>query len=355
MDKNDNNDNNDTNYPFRSYSGNPPPYNPNVMSTPNTDVNYNQIQVPILEDYVQPQFPNPPTSDNISNIYDTTYICSDGTYYNKPVPIRSNSKSGKKSKSLLGDSINDDVCYVQIENSFFPITGYPNENWFSDLYARHIFIRKVFMILTLQLFVTFGIVALFSFVDPVRNFMLENIWMVWPALAGSIVFLLIFACCDMLVKTKPWNYIIMGAFTIIEAYLAGIIAACYSRESVLSAMLITFVVTTCLVLFACQTKYDFTGIGPYLMAFLLILIGVGILNAILCASKECQFLSTVYAAGGAILFSFYIIYDTQLIVGGRHRKYEFSENDHVFAALALYLDIINFFMYILQLCGNKRD
>ena len=62
----------------------------------------------------------------------------------------------------------------------------------------------------------------------------------------------------------------------------------------------------------------------------------------------------VYCAIGVLIFSMYVVYDTQLIVGGKHKKFQFSVDDYIFAALALYLDVINLFLYILALLGNNR-
>tara|TARA_B100001057_G_C22014384_1_gene631056 strand:- start:15 stop:164 length:150 start_codon:yes stop_codon:yes gene_type:complete len=39
------------------------------------------------------------------------------------------------------------------------------------------------------------------------------------------------------------------------------------------------------------------------------------------------------------------------IIGGKHKKYTYSLDDYVFAALSLYLDIINLFLYILSIVG----
>lgn len=50
----------------------------------------------------------------------------------------------------------------------------------------------------------------------------------------------------------------------------------------------------------------------------------------------------------------YIVYDTQLIVGGAHKKHEFGVDDYVFAALNLYLDIINLFIFILSIINDRR-
>lgn len=44
--------------------------------------------------------------------------------------------------------------------------------------------------------------------------------------------------------------------------------------------------------------------------------------------------------------------DVQLIVGGRHS--EIDPEEYVFAALEIYLDIINLFLFILQLIEMGR-
>ena len=50
----------------------------------------------------------------------------------------------------------------------------------------------------------------------------------------------------------------------------------------------------------------------------------------------------------------YIIHDTQLIIGGANKKYQIAPDDYVLAALTLYLDIINLFLYLLSLLNKKR-
>lgn len=62
-------------------------------------------------------------------------------------------------------------------------------------------------------------------------------------------------------------------------------------------------------------------------------------------------LQTVYAAVGALIFSIYLVIDTQMIVGGSHRQ-QFSPEEYIFGAITLYTDIINIFMFILQLVGS---
>lgn len=63
-------------------------------------------------------------------------------------------------------------------------------------------------------------------------------------------------------------------------------------------------------------------------------------------------MNTVYASIGVFIFSLYLIYDTQLMMGGKH-KYSISPEEYIFAALNLYLDVVNMFIYILALVGGR--
>lgn len=65
-------------------------------------------------------------------------------------------------------------------------------------------------------------------------------------------------------------------------------------------------------------------------------------------------MSLIYGSFGALIFSIYLIYDTQMMMGGKH-KYSISPEEYIFAALNLYLDIVNIFIYILTIIGATRD
>lgn len=53
----------------------------------------------------------------------------------------------------------------------------------------------------------------------------------------------------------------------------------------------------------------------------------------------------------------YLIFDTQLMVGGRH-KFAITPEEYIFAALTLYMDVIMLFLYILEIVsrasGDRR-
>ena len=50
----------------------------------------------------------------------------------------------------------------------------------------------------------------------------------------------------------------------------------------------------------------------------------------------------------------YLVYDPQIMMGGGKMN-AISPEEYIFAALNLYLDIVNLFLYILQLISAARN
>ena len=96
-------------------------------------------------------------------------------------------------------------------------------------------------------------------------------------------------------------------------------------------------------------KVDFTACGGVLVSLLVVFVLFGMF-AILTPSRTTYIF---YASLGAFVFSLYIVLDTQMMLGGDH-KYSLSPEEYVFAALNLYLDIINLFLYLLAIIGSMR-
>lgn len=65
-------------------------------------------------------------------------------------------------------------------------------------------------------------------------------------------------------------------------------------------------------------------------------------------------LQIVYSSLVILAVCMAIVIDTQLMLIGKHSA-SFGPNDYVFAALALYIDIITLFIHILRLIGLIDD
>lgn len=230
-----------------------------------------------------------------------------------------------------------------------PLTGAGNME-FSDKSVRMGFIRKVYLILMAQMVVTFGMVALFTLSSDVKKFVHDTPGLFIAAIVGTFVCIIALSCCGNLRRRTPHNYIFLAIFTVCEGFVLGTAAASYTKNEILIAVGVTVVVTLSLTLFAFQTKIDFTGCGIFVFVSLIVLMIFGILALIF----RSEILNMVYSCLGALLFCFYLVFDTQLMIGGRH-KYALSPEEYVFASLTLYLDVVNIFMYILSIIGGSRS
>ncbi|XP_011504208.1 PREDICTED: protein lifeguard 1-like [Ceratosolen solmsi marchali] len=222
---------------------------------------------------------------------------------------------------------------------------------FDDAVIRQVFIRKVYSLLMLQLLITFAIIALFSFNEKAKLFANKNPSLMYVCLIVTFVMIICMACCTNVRRKVPTNYIFLFIFTFAEGTLLAFVASMHKEQHVLMAVGITIVICFALTLFAFQTKFDFTSFGPYLFIAAIIFMIFGFLTIFF----HGQIMTIVYSSIGALLFSFYLVYDTQLMIGNKH-KYSLSPEEYVFATLNIYLDIVNIFIYILNLIGaSSRD
>ncbi|WP_172204408.1 Bax inhibitor-1/YccA family protein [Niveibacterium sp. COAC-50] len=91
---------------------------------------------------------------------------------------------------------------------------------------------------------------------------------------------------------------------------------------------------------ATVTKRDLSGMGKFLFVGMIVALIAGVANIFL----QLPALSIVMAVACLGIFSAYILYDVNRIVTG-------GETNYVTATLAIYLDIYNVFVSLLQLLG----
>ncbi|KFQ37467.1 Protein lifeguard 3 [Merops nubicus] len=226
---------------------------------------------------------------------------------------------------------------------------FQSADW-DDRKVRHTFIRKVYAIISLQLLVTAGIIAMFTFVSPVRSFVQRNVAIYYASYAVFLVTYLVLACCQGPRRRFPWNIILLSIFTLAMGLMTGTIASMYQTKAVLIAMLITAIVAIIVTIFCFQTKarrgmcpalpWGDEGVRSRELAHL----------AHVPSSVQVPWLHMLYAAIGAIAFTLFLAYDTQLVLG--NRKNTLNPEEYVYGALTIYTDIVYIFTFILQIVGR---
>ncbi|CAG5075996.1 Similar to Tmbim1: Protein lifeguard 3 (Mus musculus) [Cotesia congregata] len=203
---------------------------------------------------------------------------------------------------------------------------------FKNSKLRRNFITKVFFILFLQFLFTALYISFFMFHPPARDF-INRYWYLW------VIAMTVFLCsyCSISItdcgrRQSGWGITLLLLLTLAESHLAAYISIRFNVELVL----ITF---------------DFT-----MWTGLLSIVGVVALMSIIIITVTLMYTKisvaiTIFGAIGALIFSLYLYFDVQTIMGGR--KIQISPDEVIFATTQLYVDIIGLYRYLLLVIGGS--
>ncbi|XP_067325615.1 protein lifeguard 1-like [Anolis sagrei] len=226
------------------------------------------------------------------------------------------------------------------------VTFVDDEGPFSDKTLRRAFLRKIYLMLTIHLSFTVGIICMFIYWKYLTIWVRRRPWFCYALLPAILILAIALACCDQARRRFPLNIILLSMFTVLEGTLLGSIAAFFDAEAVMWAVGATAVIMFGFSIFAFQSKWDLTITSGVLFILGFVLAIFGVLAAIL----QSMWLRIIYGAFGSLLFSVYLLVDTQLMLGKKHH-YRLEPNDYIFAVLNVYIDIINTCLFVLKFVG----
>ena len=172
---------------------------------------------------------------------------------------------------------------------------------------------------------------------------IENISLFWLSLSINLITMLIIFCSPTTAKSVPINYLILFIFTLTESYIVSASIAFVDANIILMAASLTTLMTCSLAVFACITKRDFTIYGSILFTLSTAILLFFIFSII----YPSQILELLICCSFLVIYSFYLIYDIQMIAGGKH--FSLSMDDYIIGAIIIYLDIIILFLRLIQL------
>ena len=152
-------------------------------------------------------------------------------------------------------------------------------------------------------------------------------------------------------KKEPINVILFGLFALVTGLTLVPIIAYLTLSAGGVSLLIKALAATALMfggcaIFGATTHRNLQGLGGFLIMALIGMIIVSIIGIFIPWSNTFEM---IFAGIGVIIFSAYTMYDIQ-----RLRSY--PDDMYIMAAMQLYLDIFNLFLYILRLPSamNRR-
>lgn len=228
---------------------------------------------------------------------------------------------------------------VDLEGGSTPL--YPTMTESPEL--RWSFIRKIYVILSLQLLLTIGVASVVSTVHPISNFIVSSGTGLAVYIGIILVPLIVLWPLSYYYQKHPVNLILLTIFTTALAFAIGLTCAFTKGKIILEAVILTAVVVITLTLYtfwAARRGHDFNFLGPFLSGALMVLIVFSIIQIFFPLGK----ISTmIYGGVASIVFCGYIIYDTDNLI----KRYTYDE--YIWASVSLYLDIINLFLNLLAL------
>merc|ERR1711976_1137793 len=155
-------------------------------------------------------------------------------------------------------------------------------------------------------------------------------------------------CSKTLRRNSPGNYICLGLFTVSMAIDVGCVCMLYEIESVISALMMTLGITACLTVYALKTDKDITisNVWAYLC-----LVSLGHLFLWLFFGRM-QIVNVLGIAIAAVSFCFWLVHDIQTLMAGK--RIQIQVDDYIYGAIVIYMDIVDIFLKILELMGDKK-
>ncbi|GAA0116335.1 Bax inhibitor-1/YccA family protein [Clostridium senegalense] len=220
--------------------------------------------------------------------------------------------------------------------------------------SQNKFIGKTLLYMTMGLILTFIVSYALCINEDFIIFLYYNQYSFFVAIVVEIglVSLITRKMESMSVKT---GFILFLLYSVISGVTFSAILLAYSLESIIFIFFIAALMFLCSGMIGMTTKRDLSTLGRFAIMSLVGIIIVSIINMIL-GSNDGLFNFINYV--GMIIFCALTAYDMQKIKIIHKYSYELSPVEvnkfAILAALNLYLDLINIFIYLLRLLGRKR-
>ncbi|KAG0465760.1 hypothetical protein HPP92_019924 [Vanilla planifolia] len=208
---------------------------------------------------------------------------------------------------------------------------------------RWAFVRKIYAIISIQMLLTMAVSAVVVSVKPISHFFVSS--------SGGL-FLYVFLIISPFIvmwplyhyyRRHPINLFLLGLFTVCISFPVGLTCAFTEGKVILESAALTAIVFVSLTLYtfwAARRGHDFSFLGPFLFAAVMVLMVFAIIQ---CFFPLGKISTMIYGGLASIIFCGYIVFDTDNLI----KRYAYDE--YIWAAVGLYLDIINLFLSLLTL------
>ncbi|HEY4545778.1 MAG TPA: Bax inhibitor-1/YccA family protein [Pedomonas sp.] len=196
-----------------------------------------------------------------------------------------------------------------------------------------------------------GLVAMAVAMSPALQYLVFGTAFRWVALFAPLAIVLFFSFRIQHMSVTATKAV-FWLFAATMGLSLGSIFLVYTGASIAKTFFVTAATFGALSLYGYTTKKDLSGWGTFLFMGLIGLIIASLVN-LFTQSAAFDF---VISAVGVLLFAGLTAYDTQKVkeMYFAGDAYEVAAKKSVSAALSLYMDFINLFLFLLRFMGNRE-
>jgi FtsH-binding integral membrane protein len=218
--------------------------------------------------------------------------------------------------------------------------------------AQRSFLLRVYHWMTLGLALT-GLVALYMASKPeMVQTVMTTPGLFFGLLIGELV--LVFYLAARVMRMSPGRAMtVFLLYSALNGVTFSVIFLAYTKSTIASAFFVTAGTFAATSLYGYVTKRDLSGMGSFLFMGLIGLIIASVVNLFL-RSPAIYWITTY---GGVLIFVGLTAYDTQKLKRIHQSVAPGSDMETkaaISGALALYLDFINLFLFILRIMGGRK-
>lgn len=216
--------------------------------------------------------------------------------------------------------------------------------------TTNVLIRNVYIWMSIALLITGGTATLVANTPAFIEAIFTNRILFWGLLIAQFGIVMAISA-----KINSFSLNVVSGLFMLYSFLTGVTFSVffyvYTAESIASTFFVTAGTFAAMSFYGYVTKKDLTKLGNLCMMALVGLIIASIVN--LFWANSTLYWVTTYA--GVLIFVGLIAYDTQkLKVLATMENNEQTQKLAICGALSLYLDVINLFLMLLRIMGNRK-
>ncbi|CAD7955134.1 unnamed protein product [Amoebophrya sp. A120] len=175
---------------------------------------------------------------------------------------------------------------------------------------------------------------------------------------GLTLYCTMICCCRNVMRKAPHNVILCFGFAVLWGFALQLL--CFSSEWTDIMMASSFTAILVLVLWSaaqcCRLNLSRGGaiwllICSLFVFFIVVTIAIPLWNY---GTMRFNYKLVLLNCFFLVLLSTYLMVLFQMIIGGKHTRHQFAVDDYAFAALLLFVDIVDVLVLLLECCGIAR-